>query len=293
MTTTDLTNQPSVDYLIFGCGYLGMRLARQLLPACPGRVAALTRNRQAELAACGLLPICGDVTDPATLTALPLARRVVYCVGFDRRVGKPMQEVYVQGLANVLARLPRPDRFVYVSSTSVYGQRDGSEVDESAPTEPVEPSGHIVLAAERTLRQHLPDAVILRFAGIYGPGRLLREQSIRAGEPIPADPEKFLNLIHVDDGVQAVLAACERAPAGATFNVADDAPPRRREFYGTLARLLAAPPVRFTSPPDGDSPANRRISNRTLRQMLGVNLYYADYTTGLIQSIAEQLNAAD
>jgi nucleoside-diphosphate-sugar epimerase len=282
--------QASVEYLIFGCGYLGMRLARRLLPAHPGRVAALTRHRQAELAACGLLPIGGDVTDPDSLTALPLARCVVYCVGLDRRSGQSMQQVYVNGLANVLARLPRPQRFVYVSSTSVYGQTDGSWVDESAATEPVEPSGHIVLAAERTLRQHLPDAVILRFAGIYGPGRLLREQSLRAGQPIPADPEKYLNLIHVDDGVEAVLAACERAQPGATINVADDVPPRRREFYTTLARLLNTPPPRFAPLPDGDPLANRRISNRTLRHTLGVSLQYPDYSRGLRQAIVGESN---
>ena len=65
-----------------------------------------------------------------------------------------------------------------------------------------------------TLRQFRPDAVVLRFAGIYGPGRVLRRASLLKGQPVPGDGERFVNLIHVDDGVRAVLAAEENADAG-------------------------------------------------------------------------------
>ena len=100
---------------------------------------------------------------------------------------------------------------MYVSSTGVYGQCHGEEVDEESATEPVEESGRVVLEAERLLHQQLPEAVILRFAGIYGPGRLLRRQAIEAGEVLVGDPEKWLNLIHVADGAAAVHAAEESA----------------------------------------------------------------------------------
>src|SRR5205823_814693 len=137
-----------------------------------------------------------------------------------------IRDVYVVGLANVLARLPPEGRLIYVSSTGVYGAADGGEVDEGGRVGPLDEAGEVVLQAEELLRAERPDAIILRFAGIYGPGRLPREKAIRAGEPLPTDPDKWLNLIHVDDGAAAVLAAEENGEAGAIYNIADDTPAR-------------------------------------------------------------------
>jgi nucleoside-diphosphate-sugar epimerase len=267
--------------LIVGCGYLGLRLAQAEL-ARGTTVYATTRGRADSLAALGIRPVNADVTQPTSLTQLPQVDACVYCVGFDRRSGHDMRTVYVDGLANVLHALPTPGRFVYVSSTSVYGQTDGSLVDESASTEPVESGGQIVLAAEQLLTQLQPNAVRLRFAGIYGPGRLLREASIRAGEPIAANPERWLNLIHVDDGVRAVQAALAQPMAG-VVNVSDDAPQRRRDFYTYLATVLGAPAPTFVPAPPGQphDHAHRRISNRKLRQELGVTLQYPECVAGL------------
>jgi nucleoside-diphosphate-sugar epimerase len=207
---------------------------------------------------------------------------VLYAIGLDRSSGKSMREVYVGGLTNVLKTLPTPRQFIYVSSTSVYGQADGGWVDESSPTEPGEENGRIVLECERLLRERLPDAIVLRFAGIYGPGRVIRRASILGkGEPIATDPDGWLNLIHVEDGAMAVLAAAEHG-AGATYNVADDEPVRRREFYGEMAQLLGAPPPRFTVTTEK---TNRRISNRKMREELKIELQYPDYHAGLRQAI--------
>jgi nucleoside-diphosphate-sugar epimerase len=213
----------------------------------------------------------------------------LYSVGFDRGAGRSMRAVYVNGLDNVLAALPAPGQFLYVSSTGVYGQCHGEEVDETAATEPAEESGRVVLEAEGVLRRRLPAAVVLRFAGIYGPERLPRAQALRAGEPLVGDPEKWLNLIHVEDGAAAVLAADGRGRPGAVYNVADDRPVRRREFYGLLARLLGAPEPRFVPPaPDAPLPAHeradRRVGNRRLRQDLAVELRYPTYREGLAAS---------
>ena len=165
------------DCLVIGCGYLG----RRVLPLWKDRrVFALTRRAEgaAELTTLGAEPVLGDVLRPESLHALPTVDTVLYAVGFDRASGATMRQVYVDGLANVLAHLPTPRRFLYVSSSSVYGQSDGGWVDEASPTEPLEESGRIVLEAERTLHAALPDAVVLRFSGIYGPGRLLRRATI-------------------------------------------------------------------------------------------------------------------
>ena len=89
-------------------------------------------------------------------------------------------------------------------------------VDETSDCRPESENGQDCLAAEEILWEHSRSvksdvkhsASVLRLAGIYGPGRLLRRiEQVRAGEPVAGNPEGFLNLIHVDDAVQAVLAS--------------------------------------------------------------------------------------
>jgi nucleoside-diphosphate-sugar epimerase len=275
-----------MDKLIIGCGYLGRRVASLWLERCH-RVFATTRRADA-LDVGGVQPVVFDVLSPATLDQLPEVETVVYAVGWDRSSGATMRSVYVDGLANVLEHLPRPGKFIYISSSSVYGQNSGEWVDEEAATEPEEESGRIVLAAEQTLRSRLPEAVILRFAGIYGPGRLLRQKAVEAGEPIAADGNRWLNLIQVDDGARAVLAAEERAVPGRTYSICDDQPVPRHVFYSALAKKLGVPEPRFVAPPPGTTTherGNRRLRNLRMRQELEVDLLYPDYRAGLDASV--------
>jgi nucleoside-diphosphate-sugar epimerase len=279
------------DKLVIGCGYLGQRIAARWR-AQGHRTFATTRSaaKADEWRRVGLEPIVCDVLDPGSLDTLPKAASFACCIGFDRTSGVSMRRLYVDGLANILAAVKQPSRFLYVSSTSVYGQTEGEEVDETASTEPLEDSGKVVLEAERLLRSRLPSAIILRFAGIYGPGRLMRGQAIKAGEPITGDAEKWLNLIHVDDGADAVLAADERAAPGSIYNVSDGTPVRRQEFYTKLAELLAAPLPRFVPPPNGATPppherGHRRVVGRRLSDELGVSLRYLTFERGLLASV--------
>ena len=159
----------------------------------------------------------------------------------ERRCGS----VYVDGLADVLDHLPRAGKFIYISSSSVYGQTGGEWVDEESATEPLEESGRIVLAAEEVLRSKISDAIILRFGGIYGPGRLLRQKTLHAGEPIVGDGSKWLNLIHVEDGARVVLAAEQYGRPGRVYNVCDGHPVQRHVFYTYLALKLGAAAPRF------------------------------------------------
>jgi nucleoside-diphosphate-sugar epimerase len=287
-----MTEYSSGDKLVIGCGYLGRRVAlRWREEGC--RVFVTTRSlaRAAEFRRLGLEPVVCDVLDRASLRALPAVPTAVYCVGFDRAVGATMRQVYVVGLAQVVECLPRPSRFLYVSSTGVYGQADGEWLDEAAPTEPADEAGRTVLAAERLLRDRLPEAVVLRFAGIYGPGRLIREQALRAGQPLTGDPDKYLNLIHVEDGAAAVRAAAVRGQPGQVCNVCDDEPVRRQAFYECLANLLDAPephwvPARSEDVRGRHERGNRQVSNRKLRQEWGVALAYPTYRDGLRATIA-------
>ena len=283
------------DKLIIGCGYLGERVAHRWL-AQGARVAALTRSpeRAKAFRRASIEPVIGDVLEPALLEALPDAETVLYAVGYDRRSGRSQREVYVAGLENALARIARRTRrLIYISSVSVYGQSDGETVDERSPCTPNRENGQACLDAEAVVWKHFAPgsaeesgACVLRLTGIYGPHRLLqRVDALRAGEPIAGDPDGWLNLIHVGDAVNAVLACEERGRAGETYLVCDDEPVRRRDYYARLASVIGAPVPQFEGSGGRTSGLNKRCSNRKLREELGVELAFPTYREGLLDSL--------
>ena len=165
--------------LILGCGYLGRRVAAAWLNQGDD-VYAVTRSpdRAARWRSDGLRPMVADVCDVSSLDALPEVETVLYAIGYDRGSGRSQREVAVEGLRNVLPRC-HCRRFVFISSSSVYGQSSGEWVDETSPCEPTQPGGECCLAAEQLLREAFPptsgtSAQVLRLSGIYGPGRLPR-----------------------------------------------------------------------------------------------------------------------
>ena len=98
----------------------------------------------------------------------------------DARDPAAYRRAYVEGLVNLLARLPTPGpRVIFTSSTSVYGQDDGSWVDEASPTLPPRETGRILLEAEAALSGSGRDFSILRLGGIYGPGRTRLLETVR------------------------------------------------------------------------------------------------------------------
>jgi nucleoside-diphosphate-sugar epimerase len=276
--------------LVIGCGYLGLRAARQW-HTLGDEVFAVTRStdRAPALRQYGLRPVVADVTRPDTLAVLPTADTVLYAVGHDRMAGHSMHEVYVVGLRAALDSLSgRVGRLIYASSTGVYGQTGGQWVDEDSPCEPSRESGRICLEAEQTLRAHALGrrAVVLRLAGIYGPGRVPNQAALLTGEPIAAAADGFLNLIHVDDAVSVVLAAAEHASPSPLYVVSDGHPVVRHDYYAEAARLLGAPPPSLVAPPAGSAKAaraegSRRVSNARMLAELGVRLKYPTFREGL------------
>ncbi len=282
--------------LIFGCGYLGSRVALRWRDAGePVHVVTRSAERAKLLHSEGFFPLVADVTEPTTLASLPQAETVLFAVGMDRASGRSVREVYVEGLRQVLDALPEGvERFIYVSSTGVYGPHAGDWVDEESPCEPLRETGRACLEAERVLEQHRlgERAVVLRLAGIYGPGRIPLAGKLQAGEPIPAPADGFLNLIHVDDAAEVVLAAEQHAQPPRRYCVADGHPAVRREYYAELARLLGAPPPRF-SEPAADSPAaqraaaDKRVASTRMLAELRVKLRFPTYREGLAAIVAQ------
>ena len=277
--------------LIVGCGYLGRRVGRVLADRGE-RVFGTTRSasKAGELSALGIEPVIADVLDPGSLARLPTADRVLACVGYDRAGGVPMRTVYVDGLRQVIERIVGASRLVYASATSVYGQNDGGWVDESSPTVPTTESGRVCLEAEQVARRLGAErglAVnVVRFSGLYGPGRLPSRGGLVRGEPVPGDPERYLNLIQIDDAATATVAALDRGIPGRGYLISDDRPIHRREYYELVARLLNAPTPRFEATAASQELPNKRVSNRRMREELGVVLAYPDITSGVPASLA-------
>jgi len=281
-----------VSTLIVGCGYLGERVGTWLARRAEVVHGTVRSPRRAEeLTRLGITPAIADVLHPESLRELPEVDRVLYCVGFDRSSGHEMRAVYVDGLRNLLEHLPAAAaRLVYASSTSVYGQTRGEWIDELSPTEPQSTSGQICLEAEQLLHGWSSridlSRVVLRFSGLYGPGRVIRRALLEKGEPIPGDPSRFLNLIHIDDAAQAAVAALDAPSPDPVYLISDDRPVPRREYYTLTARLLHAPAPRFGPSDEGKrgergDTTNRRCLNRRMRDRLGVDLNYPDITSGV------------
>jgi nucleoside-diphosphate-sugar epimerase len=279
--------------LIFGCGYLGRHVAK-LGRDAGEHINVVTRSneRAVRFRQQGFDAITADVTQPETLTNLPGAAVVLFAVGFDHTSGQTITSVFSGGVRNVLAALPEDTgRFIYISTTGVYGDAAGGWIDERTPTDPRREGGRAALAAEQALAAHRlgNNAVILRLAGLYGPGRVPFLDKLRAGEAIPAIPDGYLNLIHVDDAARVVLAADQLAPfrdGPRIYCVSDGEPVRRGDYYREVARQIGAPPPQFITP-DLASPraaraeADRRVRNARMLEELNVQLMYPDYRTGL------------
>ncbi|HEX6962418.1 MAG TPA: NAD-dependent epimerase/dehydratase family protein [Lacipirellula sp.] len=304
----------SATRIIFGCGYLGLRVGHLWL-AASDRTLALTRHedRAIELAAAGMLTARGDVTEPASLVHVQKAfgidatppEAMLYAIGFDRSSATDIRAVYADGLKNVLDAAPRSiSRAIYISTTGVYGAAGGGWVDERTPPAPYRDGGKASLAAEQVLSEHPLGrrSAILRLAGIYGPARIPYLDELRNGDPLPVPIAGWLNLIHVDDAARIVVAVDAwlksqfESNGPHVFCVSDGVPTPRSEYYAEVARLIGAPKPSFSTPPP-DSPAaaraaaNRRVSNAKLMQTLQVPLAYPDYRKGLAAILAPPTNS--
>ena len=279
-----------MDTLIIGCGYLGRRIADLLLTR-GDKLYALTRSthRANAMQADRINPIVGDIMVPDSLE-LPRVDRVIYAVGFDRTADFSKRDVYVTGLANVLAKLSENTPVTYVSSTSVYGQSNGEWIDEDSSTEPKSDGGKVCLEAEQLLKREQSGASIVRLAGIYGPGRVLRNvRSMQAGEALPGNPDSFLNLIHVDDASQLVLASIESGES--MILGCDGQPSTRQAFYSQLAALVDAPEPKF----DPDLPTRsaaggigKRCRSRIVPTLDELSFRYPTFVEGLKHAVEAQ-----
>ena len=236
--------------LIAGCGDVGGELARRLMA---DRHEVYGLRRRPHLLPAGVRPVAGDVRDPESLRGLPGGLDVLcYTAAADERSPAAYRAAYVDGVCNVLEAATHTSalrRVVYTSSTRVYPQSGGEWVDEDSPTAGDDPYGRLLLEGEAAARSTTAPAVVVRLAGIYGPGRTRLIDRVPAGEPCgPA----YTNRIHRDDcaGVLHHLMRLERPRP--LYLGADHEPATQCEVMTWLAGRLGLPaPPRADSGPGG------------------------------------------
>jgi nucleoside-diphosphate-sugar epimerase len=288
--------------LIVGCGYLGLPLGMELVRQ-GHEVFGLRRSAPDELRAGGITPLIADITRPETLARLPRNFDwVVNCAASGGGSVDDYQKLYLHGNRNLVAWFAEtpPEKFVYTSSTSVYAQNDGSMVTEQSPALPEAATAKILVETEELLlaatRNKFP-AIILRTAGIYGPGRGRAFKQFLCGEArIEGGGSRFLNMIHRDDLTGVIIAALERGAPGDIYNVADNEPVTQLSFFEWLAAQLKRPlPPKVAADVETwrkRGMTNKRVSNAKLRAALKYEFKFPDFRAGYAAEIARLAGSA-
>lgn len=251
--------------LLAGCGDLGLRVAAHLL-AQGDEVWALRRTPPLRSVP-GLRWLGADLTQPHTLGGLPAGiTRAVYLPAPDARDKTVYRALFVDGLRHLLETLDAQalKQVLLVSSSAVYGEHDGDWVGEDTPPAPLGFNGTLLLEAEQWLAAQAVLSIVLRVAGLYGPGRTQLVERLRAGvQRVPREAPHWANRIHVDDAASAIVHLL-RLPAPLPLYLGvDDTPLPLDELCDFIAHLLDVPPPREGAAPVGVG--SKRLRNARLR----------------------------
>jgi nucleoside-diphosphate-sugar epimerase len=267
--------------LIAGCGYVGSALAARLV-ADGDAVWGMRRNPDA--LPVGVLPFAADLRDPATLGGLPAGLTTVfYTAAADGGSDDEYRAAYVDGPRNLLAALAahgqRPRRVIFTSSTSVYGQSGGEWVDEDSPTEPSGFGGRRMLEGEGIVLGGPFRGVVLRLAGIYGPGRTSYIDRVRAGAAECPAETAYTNRIHRDDCAGALRHLMHLDAPRSVYLGVDEAPADSCEVLRWLAGTLGMPEPRTAQGAAVRTRSNKRCRGDRLREA-GYDFVYPTYREG-------------
>lgn len=278
--------------LIFGFGFSGQALTRRLAPR-GWDVMATYRSDPAPLIAAGVEPIALD--DPGALDAALAQARAVLVTAPPTDHGCPALQILVPALARAGAF---PDWIGYLSTTGVYGDREGGWVFEGGRLAAQSPEGARRVSAERDWlevgRGMGLTVTVHRLPGIYGPGRSALDR-LRAGTALRyAVPGHVFSRIHVDDLAAALEASIARPRAGGIYNLCDDEPCSNSEVIAYAASLLGmVPPPEEpldleTLPPQARRfyAETKRVANAHAKAELGWRPAYPTYREGLAAILA-------
>jgi nucleoside-diphosphate-sugar epimerase len=238
--------------LIIGCGYVGLPLG-QALARAGHEVHGVRRT---DFTAEGITPHTIDITAPNAFDALPRDFDwVINTVSSARGDTETHRAVFVDGTKNLLDWLDDSSaRVLFTSSTSVYPQTDGDWVDETSRAKPEGGTAQNLARAEELFLNAPQAATVLRVAGIYGPERgYLFRQFLKGEAVLTEGGARWMNMIHRDDVMSAILSAMELPPS--IYNVADDEPVTQRAFFDWLAMRLSKP-----MPPESEAVSRKRVA---------------------------------
>lgn len=284
-------------YLVAGCGYVGTRLARGLLPRGP--VVGMTRTEASaeQLDAQGVDAVVWDLdaADASVPRGFGTPSVVFYLIP------PPSHGVLDPRLKRFLARLPAPPaRIVYISTTGVYGDTGGELIDESAPLNPSTDRARRRVDAEQNLMQWCERQgvgwTIVRTPGIYGPGRLPIERLKRREPMIRHSEAGYSSRIHVDDLVGAlVLVSSAPRAVERVYNVSDGNQVSMTEYFERVAALTGLPAPALVTRAEAEkaiSPGlwtylaeSRRVDSRRIRDELGFAPRFKDLRLGILSSL--------
>lgn len=279
--------------LVLGHGYSAGFLTRLLVPQ-GWAVTGTTRDDPARVADAGATPLRWPGEAPAIRAEIARADAILISAGPDAE-GDPALRDFADALAAAPARW-----LGYLSTTGVYGDHRGGWVDEDTPLTPSTRRGHERVQAEADwqalARAHGLPLHIFRLAGIYGPGRgpfaKVRDGSARR----IVKPGQVFSRIHVQDIARALMASIQAPCPGAVYNLCDDDPAPPEEVIAHAAALLGRPlppaedyaTAEMTPMARSFYAESKRVSNRRMRQELGVDLLFPDYRSGLAALLAAE-----
>jgi nucleoside-diphosphate-sugar epimerase len=285
--------------IIAGCGYIGTRIAKLWREqgaevGCLVRTPEKTLNLQAQ----GFQTVATSFDEQGSITLPDLSGSTIFYL-----VPPPGGGIVDYRARNFIADMEKcgkPQRIVYMSTTSVYSETGGGVVTEESPTEPSSAMGKRRLDAEAAFLAYgatndLP-VVILRVSGIYGPGRLPLMQ-IGQGQPLLREEESGpSNRIHADDLAVVCLAAARYGKNGAIFNVSDGNHSSMTTYFNACADALNLPrqqqvtlaearrvmsPLMFSYVSE-----SRIVDNSRMLERLNIVLRYPGVLEGLSDSVA-------
>lgn len=285
--------------VIIGYGDIGQRVAG----LWRARNIAVTGVRRKAHPDANADVIAADLDLAQSLAAVPTADSLVYYFAPPPRYGRT--DLRVRAFLASLQANSQPEKIIYLSTSAVYGDRQGAVVTENTPPNPQTDRGYRRLAAENSMRawgrqQRVP-VVVLRVGGIYGPGRLPVDR-IKTSTPVLHESlAPRTNRIHADDLAAVCVAAAERGRADRIYNVSDGQHSNMTQYFFAVADALGLP-----HPPevDWDEARNhlsegmlsylsesRHMDITRLREELAVKLKYPNLEAGLAACIPQPEHA--
>lgn len=279
--------------LLVGCGDIGSALATVLV--VQGHQVSAVKRSAPRQALPGVSYLTCDITQPDQVQRIPCEVDQVFVIlAPGERTENRYRALFTDGLSNLLHHFSNPPEersplhgatphWIFVSSTSVYGQNQGEWVDENSPTLPQGFNGRCLLQAEKLLHEHDASATVVRFSGIYGPDRSGLVQSVLRGNPVQYQPSYYTNRIHAEDCVHLLAHLFTQRLAGAVLQAcyvaSDNTPAPLGEVVTWLAQQLgcAVPPA--TAATALSRGQNKRCCNKQIIG-LGYQFRHSDYRSG-------------